>query len=319
MGNSPERRRNARTFTDTTTKRIQEIKNGLVLQVATKKGAFWKEICKIRARWDIHAPTQLPPANADLYLGRLLPSEAKLTEQDIYDLHSWERDIKRLGLWLAVPGLERYREEIEWWPFMAALVLYQPPLDALREFAKYGGIVPVTPEYGGEDSGTSHDPMLVNPLIHRLSHPYAVEWACRHYYETLMKEINEQFLKPRGMDIQELKAKLLQDGTFEQDLEEKLRKLPQDLYVHVHEGVTVDEVRKAGELAVSNHEGPEERQNVLAKASETKLMQVEIAHRYYSLREDYRAAVEHYQPKVGSAATYMRYARIGRTHLPEER
>jgi hypothetical protein len=136
MGNSPERRRNARTFTDTTTKRVQEIKNGLVLQVATKKGAFWKEICKIRARWDIHAPTQLPPANADLYLGRLLPSEAKLTEQDIYDLHSWERDIKRLGLWLAVPGLERCREEIEWWPFMAALVLYQPPLDALREYGE---------------------------------------------------------------------------------------------------------------------------------------------------------------------------------------
>jgi hypothetical protein len=319
MGSLPEGRRNARTFTNKTRKRIQEIKNGLVLHVATKNGAFWKEVSKTRARWDIHAPTQLPPADSDLlYPGRLLLSKARFTETDVYDLHEWNQDVRRLWLWLAVPGQERYREEIDWRPFMAALVLYQPPLGALREFAKYGGIVPVTPEHRREDSATSHDPMLVEPLIHRLPHPYAVEWACRHYYETLTK-INEQFLKPRGMDIQDLKSKLMQDGTFEQDLEERLRQVPKDLYVEVPKGVTVDEVRKAGELAVSMHDAHEESHNVFAEASETRLMQVELAYWHYCRGKKYPDVRPHYLPNINSAETFKRYARAGRKYLPKDR
>lgn len=77
------------------------------------------------------------------------------------------------------------------------LVLYQPPLDTLLEFAEYGGAVRRTPEYKREGQG-SLDPKLVDPLIHELQHPYAVEGACRHYYETLLEEIGERYLKPRA-------------------------------------------------------------------------------------------------------------------------
>ncbi len=99
MGSLPEGRRNARTFTDTTIKRIQEIKNGLVLQVATKKGAFWNEVCKIRSRRDIQAPTQLPPANTDLLCpDQLLRLKAENAEDYVYKHHNWHQDIRRLSL-----------------------------------------------------------------------------------------------------------------------------------------------------------------------------------------------------------------------------
>jgi hypothetical protein len=325
MASVPEERPDPRTFTDKTIKRIQEIKNGLVLQVATKEGTFWEEVCETRARWSIQAPTQAPPANAELlYPERLLPSQVESTEAYVYDTHKWDQDVRRLWLWLAVPGLERYREEIGWRPFMAALVLYQPPLDGLREFAKYGGVVPETTEHRRADSATSDDPMLVEPLIHRLPHPYAVEWACQDYYETLMQEINERFLKPRGLDIQELKVKVLRDGTLEETLQERLDLLQQDLYVEVPKGVTVDELRKAGELAVSMREGYEEgqeleTQELLVKASETLLMQVELAYLHYCLGKEYPDVVTDYLPNITSAETFKKYAQVGRTYLPKDR
>lgn len=320
MGSLPKGRRNARTFTDKTTKRIQEIKNGLVLQVATKQGTFWKEVRKTRARWGIRAPTQLPPANADLlYPERLLRLKAENAEDYVYGSHNWDRDLRRLWLWLAVPSLERYREEIDWRPFMSALVLYQPPLNTLQEFAKYGGIVPKTPEYKREEPTTSHDPMLVEPLVHRLAHPYAVEWECESYYETLMKEINERFLKPQGLDIDELRAEILQDGTLEESLQERLTHVPRHLYVEVPEEPSVDELRKAVELAASMREEREEARKPSIKASKSLLMQVEIAYRHYRLGEGYPDVVERYRPNVGSAETFKRYARIGRAYLPEDR
>jgi hypothetical protein len=98
---------------------------------------------------------------------------------------------------------------------MAALVLYQPPLDALLDFAEYGGIVAKVPRFEKKDATTTHDPMLVRRLIWRFRHPYAIESLWQRYYETLMKEINERFLKPQGLDIHTMRDEVLQDGTLQ--------------------------------------------------------------------------------------------------------
>jgi hypothetical protein len=117
MDSLPEGRRNARTFADATTKRIQEIKNGLVLQVALRQGAFWEEVCDTRARWAIQAPVKFPPEDdVLLYPERLRRSTGEGFEAQVYDRHNWDEDIKRLSLWLAIPGLDRYREDVDWWP-----------------------------------------------------------------------------------------------------------------------------------------------------------------------------------------------------------
>ncbi len=301
-----------------TQNRIQLVKNGLVLQVATKKGQFWEEVRMVRARWGIEAPTQLPPEDTGgLYPGQLLPSKAKLTEQYIYDSHNWEQDIERLRLWLAVPGLERYREELDWRPFLAALALYQPPLDAMPEFAEYGGMVRVVPNYRRQDAAMSDDPLFVRPLIRRVQHPYAVEWAWQRYYEALMEEINERFLKPRGLNIQQMKAEVLQDGMLDERLQEHLGRIPQDLYIAVPKYSTVVELREAASIAAQMREEPETAEEAI-EASRADLARVELAYRHFHLGQEYLDVCDlltKRYPGIKSYGTFMNYARAGKKQL----
>ncbi len=309
-------------------KRIQWIKNGLVLQVATEKGPFWDEVRQTRARWGIEAPTRLPPEDRNLLypeqILRVLRGEAKLTEQHIYDRHNWERDIKQLWLWLVVLGLERYRLDVDWWPLMAALALFQPPLDRLLEFAKYGGIVRKdpfaeypslgdNPEFQRREAATKHDPGLASPLISRFPDPYSFAQAHQDYYETLMEEINKRFLKPQGLDIHKMRDEVLRDGTLDESLQERLRQIPEDLYIEVPKNVTVDELREAAGLAVSVRGKPEKAEEV--KASKTSLVKVELAYRFYVLGQSFPDLPEQRYLGVESAETYKKYANDGRKLL----
>jgi hypothetical protein len=314
MGNLSERRGNAEAFAASTAKRIQEVKNWLMLEVATQSGAFWEQVRETRARWAVQAPTKLSPKDINLlYPERLRRSQAEDLEQYVYDSHNWDRDLGRLSSWLAVPGLERYREDVDWRPFMSALVLYQPPLDTLLEFAEYGGAVRRTPEYKREGQG-SLDPKLVDPLIHELQHPYAVEGACRHYYETLLEEIGERYLKPRGLDIQAIRAEVLRDGPLEEDVQERVRQLPRDLYVEVPDESSVDELRTAVQNAASMRKEIEVADT--PRASKSVLTRVELAYRHYCLGQRYLDVSDRYSPNF-SSETFKRYAREGRPYLPE--
>ena len=308
-------------------KRIQWIKNSLVLQVTLKEGAFWEEVSKIRGGWGIEAPVQFPPEDSSLlYPERLLPSEAKLTERSIPDRHRWETDIKGLTLWLAVPGLERYRLELDWWPFMAALVLFQPPPNCLLEFAEYGGIVRKdrygkyrktlegNPEFRRKEETTSYDPMLVSPLINTLPDPYFLEQAQQDYYETLMEEINERFLKPQGLDIHEMREEVLRDGTLDESLQERLRQIPRDLYIEIPKHAGIDELREAVRIAHSMQKDSDEEVKVVGK-SQTPLIQLELAHRWYQLNQTYLELPEQRYPSIKSPETYKRYAMAGRKML----
>jgi hypothetical protein len=126
-------------------------------------------------------------------------------------------------------------------------------------------------------------------------------------------------LKPRGLDIQQLRTKVLQDGSLEEDLEERLEQVPRDLYVEVPEEPSIDELRKAVELAASMREESEEAQKPFEKASKTLLMKVELAYRRYLLDEGYLDVVERYLPNVGSPGTFKRDPLEGRQHLPKDR
>lgn len=329
MGSVPKEGPRPKALGLKTKERIQKIKNGLVLQVAIKDGLFWDEVRKTRGHWDIEARVQLPPEDSNLlYPERLIPSKAKLTEGYILDSHRWETDIKRLWWWLVVPGLERYRLDLDWRPFMAALVLFQPPLDYLLEFAEYGEIVRKdpygryrkilqdNPEFRRKEIATSHDPMLVSPLIGAFPNPYSLERAQQDYYETLMEEINERFLKPRGLDIHEMKDEVLKDGTLDESLQERLRQIPQDLYVEVPKHAGIDELREAVGLAHSMQKEPEEEVSVV-EASRTTLIKAELAHRYYCLNQSFLDLPKQRYPSIKSPQTYKQYAGIGHRLLDE--
>jgi hypothetical protein len=316
MDSLPKRRQSS-PLAKATAKRIQEIKNGLVLQVAVKKGAFWEEVREMRDRWAVRAPTMLPPKDTDLLPELLCRSRADGTEAQVYYAHNWDRDIGRLSQWLAVPGLDRYRDEVEWRPFMSALVLFQPPLDTLQEFATFGDILSRPSE---DDDGTSsdYDPMLVAPLVWNLPHPYAVEDACRDYYETLLEKINERFLKPRGLDIRELRATVLEDGSLEEDVRQCTEQVPRDFYVEISEEPSTDELRKAVEVAKAQLNVTRAVGVPSVKVSKTVLIKAELAYRRYCLNQGFLDVEERYRSNVKSAETFKAYALDGRDYLPTD-
>lgn len=317
MDNSlPKKHPKPTAFGSEAKKRIQQIKNGLVLQVATKKGAFWDEVRETRARWNIEAPVRLPPEDhSTLYPERL----------SILETFKWETDIRGLWLWLAVPGLERYRSDVDWWPLMAALVLFQPPLDGLLEFAEYGGIVrkdpfaeyPTlrdNPQFQRKEAATRHDPMLVSPLISRFHDPYFLGQAWQDYYDTLMEEINVRFLKPRGLDIHEMRNEVLRDDTLDESLQERLERIPQLLVVKVPQNAKAEELRKAVELAARMQEEPEKVEEV--EASKTSLVKVELAYRFYHLGQRFLDLPQQRYSRITSPETYKKYANDGWKLLP---
>ncbi len=319
-----------KAFAQETKQRIQRIKNGLVSQVATEDGSFFDEVREVRAQWDIKAPTQLPPEDRSLLypeqILRVFRGEANLTEQHIYNTHNWERDIKRLWLWLVVPGLERSRLDLNWWPFMAALVLFQPPLDRLLEFAQYGGIeredpygeygktLRNDPEFRRKEAAMSYDPMLVSPLISTFPDPYSLERAQQDYYETLMEEINKRFLKPRGLDIDEMRDEVLRDGTLNESLQERQRQISQDLYVEIPKHATLNELRKAVELAHSVKKEAKEEASAV-EASEVVLIKAELAYRFYQLDQKFSDLPKKRYPRINSSETFKQYALAGRKLL----
>lgn len=151
---------------------------------------------------------------------------------------------------------------------MAALVLYQPPLDALLELSEYGGIVRMTPEYQQQDAAKSgYDPLLVPPLLAWMQHPYAVEWAWQRYHEALLEKIDKRYLQPRGLDTQEMRREVLQDGLLDKALKKRLQN-SRDLYIEVPPSVTVEEVREAAAVAVATRKESHTEQPIAAQRIE---------------------------------------------------
>lgn len=158
--------------------------------------------------------------------------------------------------------------------------------------------------------------MLVSPLIGAFPNPYSLERVQQDYYETLMEEINERFLKPRGLDIHEMKDEVLKDGTLDESLQERLRQIPQNLYVKIPKHAGIDELREAVGFAHSMQKEPEEEVSAV-EASRTTLIKVELAYRYYYLGQSFLDLPEQRYPSIKSPQTYKQYAGIGHRLLDE--
>jgi hypothetical protein len=111
----------------------------------------------------------------------------------------WSARLIDLGRWLKEEEGPRFTERVNLLPFLAALVRYQPPREYLREFAEYGGIAAIEDWPWDRRRFLRNDRKLVETLIETRASPDDEVGAWQWYYETLLEEINECFLKPRGL------------------------------------------------------------------------------------------------------------------------
>ncbi len=169
---------------------------------------------------------------------------------EIPERNKWEWELD----WIKVQTVpERYSQASEWRWFISACVLFDPPAGppepGLVRFAECGG---VTPDVVGRGDGDGFE-MLVSP-VWKLSHPLAVEGVWRWFYEELIREIGERYLKPRGLNIHEMCSDVLRNSGLKDELQRRLERIPLENHIKVDEHTTYDEV-EAGRKAVFAEQG----------------------------------------------------------------
>jgi hypothetical protein len=282
-------------------KRIQDLKDDMVLQVALKEGVFWNAVKKTRAYWAIEAPVKLPPENLEW----IFPKEP--LKSSVRDAIYWSQDLNRLAS-LGVKGQERYEEGVEWFPFLAAVVRYHPPLEYLREFAQYGGISLREPLDPRQRKLASGDYRFVEPLITTQHDPSDLLAAWQWYYETLLDEINE-LLKPQGLNIHTMRHQIEEEKKLEEQRRKELNEAPLNTYVRITDEARVDELREAVRRAVDR----QKQRPKIGRGKRRQLTAVEIAYRHDQLGENVVKQVERY-PELTSD-TFDKYLADGRKIL----
>ncbi len=294
-------------------KRIQDLKDDMVLQVALKESVFWDEVKRTRAHWGIEAPVKLPPENLEWIYPKEPPNPDYLLQvSSVYDSIYWSQDLSRLAS-LGVKGKDRYQEGVEWFPFLAAVVRYHPPLEHLREFAEYGGISLREPLDPRQRKLASGDHAFVEPLIMTEHDPNHLVGVWQWYYETLLDEINERFLKARGLNVHMMRGEIEKEMKLEEQRRKELREAPLNTYVRVAGEATVPELRNAVKRAAARQTERPKR----GRDKRAQLTAVEIAYRHDHLGQGYLEDLCNRYPEIQGKdfSTFKKYLADGRKIL----
>ena len=164
-------------------------------------------------------------------------------EGNHHRLHDWSSDIQRL-YWhyvpdsLRTPGLDPYGWSA-WSEFLQFCVLYDPPDMDLDAFAAGGG--PYFAEF--KDSKGN---LVSNPPIVQRYEAMAEHLAVAGAYESLLKELDSRFLRPRGLDLAQMRKELYSNGfSLFEEIQAYLGSEPIHLYIDVDVDTRETDVRRA--------------------------------------------------------------------------
>ena len=232
------------------------MKRRLVEQLCLRRGPFWEAVRDMRARWGIMAITAVPAtvgAPGPPECAPKAPEEGgEETEWEAFT-EQWSADLFSIRD-RTVP--KYFHEGIDWWDFLNACVLYDPPIPGLHEFAKRGGIrfSSGVPERPGERLRL---PRMARPPIKLLRDPEEAEALEAWRWVRRMEELQERYLKPLGLDV----WKMLDD--IEKNpppglVEEYFKRLDQlddnrQVYIEAGEQTTKEDIERASRIARARH------------------------------------------------------------------
>lgn len=149
--------------------RLTKLKRKLVLQLYTRDGPFWQAVRKVRTLRGITASTQLPPPTPGPPVPEDEPDLSTDPEERMEFHKRWQADLFEIQQQV-MP--ERYRDVDSlrnWFYFLAACVLYDPPGTDLLAFAAYGDPKPTTiHEDRFDDEDYAKLPHMVDPPVKAL-------------------------------------------------------------------------------------------------------------------------------------------------------
>ncbi len=197
-------------------RRIEGFKREVVLQIVMQRGPAWDAVSDMRSRWGVSARTELPPASSNW---PNYPFPEHWPEEYTDEGGSrWALDLDALrdrwGLDLAALRDRIVPEPYHWGPvdtswrsFLGACVLFDPPDQELRAFSKFGGprAVGIPRIYVDRDNRFGVPPhIMAMPPIATLRDAYKAESIESWYWQKIIDEIGERYLKPQGLDTKEI-------------------------------------------------------------------------------------------------------------------
>jgi hypothetical protein len=261
-------------------RRLQAFRRDLTLDLFTRHGLFWVEVCWLRDLRGITAESRLPPT---LHPGKVhRPPTLKATNWE------WRPEQRQaLAEWMVllhvlhdavVPPEHRvetpHASSLEFWMgFLSACLLYDPPASNLLGFADhgvaaYGDFVnPLTP--WADERGALG---MLAPPIRFLPDPDALLAAHHRRHERFVDELHRR-LTPDGIDVRGLADEIGYWVTDDANPTDDLATLPRP-YIAVDPQTTEEDVRNAFKLMAAAQ--PERRRPVRPRRDRLVCLQCAI-------------------------------------------
>ncbi len=262
-------------------RRVEEHARLLTLDLFTRYGPFWAHIARLRREFGVvppcrtppripldacHLPPTVPPWSRALPEGErwlrpnvLLNDTIVSSPDDGYtgDEYPWDH----LSLWIGrlcdleeqhVPAV--CRMEVEgapgqfWSRYLSACVMYDPPKEALLEFASYavqslGATIGTTaPEQDAEDAL-----LFVPPPVRMLHEPWQEQAAARRYHEVVINALHHR-LAPIGIDVHKVLWELRFTDPHIRQASATMGRVETRPYIAVEPETTEEDVRAAFRL-----------------------------------------------------------------------
>ena len=232
-------------------RRIEGFKREVVLQMLMQQDLAWDAVSEMRSRWGVSARAELPPASSNW---PNYPFPEHWPEEYTDEGGSrWGLDLDALRDRI-VPEVYRWGPvDTSWRSFLAACVLFDPPDQELLAFSKFGGpsavgILPADERFKPGFGVPPH--MMAMPPVATLRDAHKAESIESWYWQRIIDEIGERYLKPQGLDTKEILLEVMR-GTpdlLRRKAELRNRETPFRHYITVEEYTTEADVKRAFRL-----------------------------------------------------------------------
>jgi hypothetical protein len=241
-------------------RRIEGFKRNVVFQMLMEEGSAWEAISAMRSRWGVSARTQLPPASSNWpnyphpeHWLEAYTDEGNPSTEQVEPATRWGLDLDALRDEIVPEAFRWGRVDTSWRSFLAACVLFDPPDQELLAFSKFGGPRPVgippADEPYDRDFGFPAHAMAVPP-IETLRDADKAELIEGWYWQSIIDEIGERYLKPQGLDVKEILWEVMLETPDLQRRRKELREreTPFRHFITVGEYTTEADVKRAFRL-----------------------------------------------------------------------
>ncbi len=248
-----------RLFESRGARELERLIKDLILGLYPQDGPFWEAIHDLRTRWHISPQVGIPQQDWQMYFHPPGTSEENTVEERMELCARWEKDLRTIRDRF-IPDRFRTRQEHQrrWRDFISRCALFQPPGNDLLGFYLFCGAGPwlELPE-GWEHTRDQELIAMTEAPIERLRDSDRVELACREYYETLIKELGERYLRPAGIDICEAISEVLESNpALEARHLKELQEIENDRrsYIILDEYTALRDVSDAGRILSRSQE-----------------------------------------------------------------